>query len=162
MGFFDEIGKKISQTASDSAKKTREFVEVSKLNAQMTDEKKNITNLFAQIGEQYYNANAVNPQPEFAEMFQAIAASNQKIIELQEEIKKIRNVHTCPNCGAECVENIAFCGSCGAALPVAAAVPQEAAAPAPIAKTCASCGATLPDDAVFCTACGNKTDVTPQ
>lgn len=152
MGFFDEIGKKISQTASDSAKKTREFVEVTKLNSQISDEKRSITNLYAQIGEKYFHDTLANPQPAYADLFRAVEAANQKVASLQEEIQKIRNVRICENCGAESTDGSSFCAGCGAPFPI---VPP-AAEPAPATKTCANCGAQLPDNAAFCTACGNK------
>lgn len=167
MGFFDEIGKKISETASSSARKTKEFVEISKLNAQVSDEKHGIADLFMKIGEQYYNNNAANPKPEFELLFQEVARRNQHIIELQDSIQKVRNVRACPNCGAECAPEVSFCSSCGTALPTAAPAdpllprsPAEAPAspvetpPAP--KACAQCGTELSADAVFCTNCGNK------
>jgi len=148
MPLIGDIGKKISQSASDSAKKTRIFMEVSKLNSQITDEQKTIASFNTQIGEKYYALFGTNPQEEFAQLCEYITASNQKIASIEAEIKRVRNVRVCPKCGAECDASLLFCGSCGEALPKVETDGK---------KFCENCGKQLSATATFCNECGTRT-----
>ena len=56
----------------------------------------------------------------------------------------------CPNCKAECADDIAFCTACGANLSNV----QSESAPA----FCPKCGNKLEPGAAFCPKCGNKLD----
>jgi hypothetical protein len=65
----------------------------------------------------------------------------------------------CSQCGTQVPDNAAFCPSCGAQQPVAAAsaapAPQ-APAPPPIPTVCPSCGSTVQPGRRFCTQCGSS------
>ena len=40
--FFEELGKKVTQTSQEAMKKTKDLAEIAKINAQMTDEEKKL------------------------------------------------------------------------------------------------------------------------
>lgn len=40
--FFEQFGKKVTQTSQDAMKKTKEFAEIAKLNTQISDEEKRL------------------------------------------------------------------------------------------------------------------------
>ena len=86
MAFFDELGKKISQTSQGVVQKTKDTAEVIKLNGMISDEEKRINNLYTQIED------------------------------LKQQIQHIKGVKVCNNCGAEIPENSMFCIGCGAKI----------------------------------------------
>jgi len=139
MAFFDDIGKKISQTSQDAVKKTKEMAEVAKLNSQISSEEKNIDALYLQLGQAYYNnsgkgvekkavdAAAVRPEDQFAAICVQISDSFAKIESIKEEIRNIKAVE-----------------------------PQQDAQPMTNSKFCSSCGAAITEGSGFCPSCGQK------
>ncbi|MGO9970102.1 MAG: TM2 domain-containing protein [Bryobacteraceae bacterium] len=65
---------------------------------------------------------------------------------------------TCANCGQTVAEGLKFCGSCGAAIPFAAAGAVGAttvAPPVPATKPCPYCGEQIMQAAVRCRFCSS-------
>jgi hypothetical protein len=117
MGMFDEIGKKLAKSGQDTVKKAKEFAEVTRINAQISEEQKALNGFFMQIGEKFFAAVADAPPEEYAPLCERIVAGRRRIAELQLEVQKVKNVRLCPKCGAECAANLQFCGACGEPLP---------------------------------------------
>lgn len=164
MGFFDELGSKITSGASAVANKTKDFAEVTKINSQITADTNAITAKYTEMGKTLYEKYAGDPSNEFASTFAEIQALEAKIVEQKSQIQKIKGVKTCPTCGAEIDASISFCGSCGAKVEVAAPAAEAAPAPAttPIADAapaklfCSNCGNPENAGTRFCSNCGNQ------
>ncbi len=152
MGFFDDLGKTLSQAGQSMADKAKEMSEVASIKSQISAEQKNISECYSRIGEQYYNAHKDDENNEFADMVNAIKASLAKIEQLNEDIRKVKNIKLCPSCGAECESTVKFCASCGTKLPEPEPVVVE---PAAGKKFCVSCNAEISADANFCVNCGS-------
>lgn len=152
MGFFDDLGKTLSQTGQNVANKAKEMSEVASLKSQINAEQKNISECYSKIGEQYYEAHKDDVSSEFAELMDSIKASLAKIASLNEEIRKTKNIKLCPSCGAECESTVKFCASCGTKLPEPEPVEVT---PAAGKKFCVSCNAEISSDANFCVNCGS-------
>jgi hypothetical protein len=117
MAFFDEMGKKLAQTGQNVAQKTKNTTETIKLNGLVSDEEKRINNTYLQIGKAYYENFSANPDPVFANFVQTIKDSKGKIASYQEQIRQMKGVRQCTNCGNEMPDASAFCSICGTALP---------------------------------------------
>ncbi|MCL1791978.1 MAG: zinc ribbon domain-containing protein [Peptococcaceae bacterium] len=155
MAFFDDLGKKITQTGQGVAQKTRNVADTVKLNSMISDEKKNVDRAYFQIGKAYFEAYGNNnPDQLFDQMIDGINDSNAKIATYTEQIKQIKGVVPCPKCGTEVPYNAPFCSSCGGTMNVASASEQSADG-----AVCGVCGAQVTHDKAFCTSCGNK--ITP-
>jgi hypothetical protein len=155
MAFFEDLGKKVSQTSQDAIKKTKIMAETTKLNSQISGEKKDISENFSKLGEKYFELFSELPDSNLAEFVTAIKASKQKIEEYEEQIDKLKGIESCPNCGAEMKDGALFCVSCGTKL----AEPPIAEVTAPAAgKVCANCGTQLASGVLFCSSCGTKTE----
>lgn len=172
MAFFDDLGKKISQAGQNAVQKTKDMTEIAKYNSAITDEERNIEYLYSEIGKLYVSLYKETPGAEFAGMVKALKNSEEAIANYKEQIKDIKGIVLCENCGAE-VTGTAFCSSCGTPVPVPEKpVCSNCGAPivegcafctscgTPIsgndANRCASCGAELADDSAFCMNCGAK------
>lgn len=55
MPFFDNLSKKIGETAQSATKKTSELIEVNKLNSSIHEEEEKIEKLLLDIGKRIYD-----------------------------------------------------------------------------------------------------------
>ena len=153
MAFFDEIGKRITQTSQNAAQKTKNMTETVRLRGIISDEEKRIISYFQEIGRMYCEIYSENPDENFAQLVNGVAASKAKIFELTEQIKILKGVTKCLKCGGEVPNNVAFCSSCGSSMTNTAVVST------PInAVTCSKCGLAVEPNVSFCTNCGNRLD----
>lgn len=148
MAFFQDIGKKITQTGQDAVQKTKDIADTVKFNNQIAEEEKRITALYTQIGEVYYTQFGGSPDPALADAVGEISAARARIYEYSEQIKLLKGVTKCPSCGADVPNGTAFCSGCGAATAPAPQAAQGAA--------CTGCGAPMGEGVAFCTNCGTK------
>lgn len=147
---FENIGRKIVGVGKGAMRGAQNFSETVSLNARIDECKKNLNNCYSQLGQAYYSRAQGNVPPEFQGIFDQIQMLNQNIVQLQEQIKIIKGIRQCPNCGAEVGSNVMFCGNCGYSMP-----PVQGGAPGN-GPACTNCGAPLEEGATFCTNCGSK------
>ncbi|MFT9056522.1 MAG: zinc ribbon domain-containing protein [Ethanoligenens sp.] len=151
MSFFDEIGNTLSAKSKDVAQKAKDFAEVTKLSSQISHAEEAIQRIYTQIGHQYFERFAEKDDSVFVNEIRQIRQNLTDIASIQKQIKLIRGVYPCPQCGADVPNGSAFCPSCGRTIDAANAasdvLPQH---------TCVACGAALPPDARFCRNCGAK------
>ena len=179
MSFFDKLGKTVTNTAHSVVEKTKSSTETIRLNGLINDEEKNINAAYLNMGRKYAELHTADAEPEFQEFLSAIAASQEKIAEYREQIRKTKHLLICQDCGAEIPETVLYCTKCGAENPVgkqlaeeraareaaeraqreAEAAARQAAAQAPQApagaECCPNCGKPRMAGAMFCTFCGN-------
>lgn len=151
MAFFDELGKKISQTGQSAVKKTKDMAEVAKINSMISDEEKSINNNYYQIGKLYTSMHANDCESDFKGMIDSICESEKKIAEYKEQVQLIKGVVKCEKCGGEVSINSAFCNSCGAPMPKRVSVQQQDES----MVKCSKCGKYVKKGMRFCTSCGN-------
>ena len=179
MSFFDKLGKTVTNTAHSVVEKTKSSTETIRLNGLINDEEKNINAAYLNMGRKYAELHTADAEPEFQEFLSAIAASQEKIAEYREQIRKTKHLLICQGCGAEIPETVLYYTKCGAENPVgkqlaeeraareaaeraqreAEAAARQAAAQAPQApagaECCPNCGKPRMAGAMFCTFCGN-------
>ena len=84
MGFFDELGKKISDASQDVMQKGKEMADTAKFNSMIHDEEKKITAVYSKIGKKA-------PAEGFKEFVDEIHAAQAKIAEIQEKLNALKN-----------------------------------------------------------------------
>ncbi len=126
MAFFDDLGKKLSQTSADVMKKTKDFADTTKLNGMISEEERNIQEAYRQMGKVYFDMYKDAPATEMAEFVAQVIASQEKIVEYNKEIAQIKGVVKCPVCGVDVPQDAAFCGTCGAKMPAKEEPAEEA------------------------------------
>lgn len=154
MAFFEDIGKKVSQTSQDAIKKTKALAETTKINGLISAEKRVIAENYGKIGEKYYELFSDSPEESLAVFIAAIKEANQQIEEYEDQIKKLKGIDSCPNCGAPAKEGALFCTSCGTKLETP---PAEEKVELTI-RVCGNCGSQVAEGALFCSECGTKTE----
>ena len=132
MGFFDDLGKRVSDVGQRAVQKTQEMSEVARFNSMITQNESKINDIYYQIGKLYANVHKNDAEEDFVGMVN-------------------KGMQRCPRCGAEISKEFAFCNFCGAAIPVN----ERNEAPADGVQ-CPKCGAVVEKGMRFCTACGQE------
>jgi wobble nucleotide-excising tRNase len=152
MSFLDKVTKAVGDAVDRGKKEVDQFVRIQKINGQIVDIEKKITEFKnqiqktkAEIGEKAVEMLRAGTfaSPELQAMVDQITGIEQQIAAEQAEIAGKR---------AE-IEKIKAEDETEASAPVDAAQPQPTAAPA--AKLCPQCGAPA-GSAPFCSQCGTK------
>lgn len=138
MSFLDNIGSKASAAGQAAAEKARNFAEVNRLNGVISDHEKRISRLYFELGQSYYERHKGDPEAEELERIAAITDTNEKIAVCREQIKTLKGVEKCPNCGADVQNGSQFCNNCGTRMPPASMKTAPKAG-----HTCPTCGAAV-------------------
>ena len=146
MAFFDDLGKKISQAGQSVVQKTQGMSEISRLNAIIGEAEKKIENCYLQIGKLYVAMHAADREPDFDGMILTIREAEATIRESKEQIQLIKGLVKCEKCGAFVESTVAFCSTCGAAMPRRLLDENTV--------RCTACGQLVPKELRFCTSCG--------
>ncbi|MCI6995898.1 MAG: zinc ribbon domain-containing protein [Eubacterium sp.] len=149
MGFFDGIGKKVTDVGQMAIQKTKETSDIARISSLISQEESKINNTYYQVGKLYVSIHGSEREDNFVGMIDSIAEMENKIADYRKQIQEIKGVQHCKNCGAEVPRGVAFCSFCGSPMPKL-----------PIQNNsqeytkCLSCGAVVKKGSRFCTACG--------
>ena len=112
----------VGDTAADMAygvgKKTEALLSVAKLNIRIVDLKAEVNTSMREVGEMLYATHTGTPTD--SDILQAkleeIDGLKTQIAELEAQIGKEREAHTCATCGAATRDGDDFCRECGGKL----------------------------------------------
>lgn len=157
MAFFDEIGKKISQTGQEAVKQTKMMANVTKYKANISTLEGKVRDAFTVIGKQYFQDHQNDPQAEQIDKINEIAAYLKEIEEWNFKIQQEKGVMVCPQCGKEVNMDAAFCNNCGAKIerPKPPVVDEGS-------MICPNCGGEVAKGAAYCASCGHKMEAPQQ
>ena len=180
MGFMDNI----SAFTKGVGAKAKGNYDVVTMNSQINSLKKEINELYRNIGIQYYENYKENPEACFQEL---VASINEKMDSIEEISKKIEitkeataavpltaqtstneekiNVtgRCCIKCGAYLGLEDIFCAGCGTKNEIVTeekvdekVVETVDKVTEPTVRCCKNCGTTIPEGNLFCSSCGTK------
>ena len=148
MAFFDGLGKKITNVSQSAVQKTKGMTDISKLNNQIAEEERKLSNTIFQLGKSYVSKHFHDADCEFFEFIEEIRRSEDIISGYKQQILEIKGISKCERCGAEVPLGTAFCSGCGMQMPVRKAVVNVNTV------VCSNCGATMDSAQKFCCECG--------
>ena len=90
MGFFDELGKKISDASQDMMQKGKDFADTTKLNSQIHDEERKISAVYTKIGKKYFEEFPQAAGAGYHDLVDEIHASQAKIAEYQDKLNALK------------------------------------------------------------------------
>ncbi len=124
--------------------------EEERLGEQMSQMERELSGVYAQIGQKHYEECDVDAQSEeMRTLFREVESRKARIQEISDQIRKLKGITTCQACGADVSIHDTFCGSCGARIITEIEVP-------PTGGVCSACGSRVAPGQLFCSTCGAK------
>lgn len=112
------VGSMAGNTARQAGKYAGELFDTAKLNLRIFDLNNEVTVLLKEIGQIVYDTH-IGKEPEEAVLEEKLAkidAKKEAIAQLQAEVNQLKKSKPCPQCGAVCGKEDAFCKKCGGKL----------------------------------------------
>ena len=117
--------EKLNQAAQNTISKSKEVAEIAKLNVEIGSSNQSMKNINTEVGK-YVLENGLLSEDESVAEWAAKAADIKAEIEAStERIKALKNVNTCPGCGAEVPKTSKFCDKCGTPIVVTSTEPVK-------------------------------------
>ena len=116
MEFFDELYKKLTIAANQTAKETTRLSGLAKVKFNLMKEKSKLEDAYKALGEVYYKQfkNGEVDEKATAAAYDKIEKCFVEIEKYQTEINLMSNVKICTACGEKVDKEMAFCPKCGA------------------------------------------------
>ena len=114
MEFIEKLSKNISEIGQEAVDKTKSIAEILRLNGLVDEAEEEIENYYTQIGMLYYNKHFSDVECEFKDLVSMINEAKTKIDEYSSELKKVKKIKVCSNCGADIAIESKYCNTCGA------------------------------------------------
>ena len=122
MSFFVFLVQKLNDVGQTTIKKTKDLADTAKMNLEISEEERKISNAHEQIGKWYAAKYRMQADPEIQNWMDAIFASEAKIKACRDNLGQIKGETSCPQCGASIAADAQFCPNCGQKI-----VPQQPA-----------------------------------
>ena len=113
---FENLNEKITKTGKAVEGKTKKIAESAKLSYKVSEEKRALELLFTALGKACYKAESENGESVYADSCAEISEKIAKIEEMKAQIRAVKGVVICDNCGAEVSIENDYCGKCGSKL----------------------------------------------
>ena len=96
MSFFDNLGQKLNDVGQTTIKKTKDLADTAKMNLEISEEERKISNAHEQIGKWYAAKYRMQADPEIQNWMDAIFASEAKIKACRDNLGQIKGETSCP------------------------------------------------------------------
>lgn len=153
--FFEDLGKKITETADMLTKKTEKVMEIQKLQNQIRNLERANERDLKDLGRMVFVAYKTDGDVKepYHELCENLKQREENIEDLKNQLEELRGSGKCPVCSAAVQEDMSFCPQCGAKLEketeeddifedediVAEAVSKEAAEEVKESGECCTC-----------------------
>ncbi|MCI9337384.1 MAG: zinc ribbon domain-containing protein [Lachnospiraceae bacterium] len=117
--------EKLNQAAQNTISKSKEVAGVAKLNVEIASLNQSLKNVYTEVGKHVLENGLLAEDETVAEWASKAADIKAEIEENTEKIKLLKNVNTCPGCGAEVPRTSKFCDKCGTPIVVASTEPVK-------------------------------------
>lgn len=152
MTLFEQFGKRITDAGQGVAQQAKNFSETTRLNAKIADNKKKMSQLLFELGQEYYKAHRKDVDCEGKKYIDEVNELFQEILKLQKDIEAIKSSKVCNTCGARIPEGASFCMSCGAKIDADDAFVFTSSE----VRRCPACGNEVDTGNAYCIFCGNR------
>ena len=124
--FFEDLGRKIGETAETVTNKAGEAVEVQRLRNQIRALERGNERDYAELGKMVYNhyKDGEVVDSEAIGICDAIQNREESIGKYEQQISDVKGDVTCGGCGKSVAKDMAFCPHCGSKVPEQAAAEE--------------------------------------
>ena len=124
--FFEDLGRKIGETAETVTNKAGEAVEVQRLRNQIRALERGNERDYAELGKMVYNhyKDGEVVDSEAIGICDAIQNREESIGKYEQQISEVKGDVTCGGCGKSVAKDMAFCPHCGSKVPEQAAAEE--------------------------------------
>lgn len=148
MAFFDDMNRQLTRMGQSAIKKTKDVSESVRISSAIREEENKQDEWFRQMGQYFFENYSDQADGELRVLCSNVMQSKAQILRYNEQLKELKGMIQCPNCGAQIAENSMFCNVCGTKI--------ERNTISPAGKICKNCGATLEQGQRFCIKCGTE------
>lgn len=113
MGFFEEMGEKITAKSKEVAAKAQGAAKLADLRSQATRLEGKIKSCYQNIGEKVYQNEKDQEHTGLEAEFDSINAAFAELDSIHKQIAKLKGLRKCKSCGAQVDMLAAFCPKCG-------------------------------------------------
>lgn len=116
--FFEDLGKKITETADMITKKTERVMEIQKLQNQIRNLERANERDLKDLGRMVFLAYKTDGDVKepYHELCENLKTREDTIEELKNQLEELRGSGKCPECNATVQDDMSFCPQCGAKL----------------------------------------------
>lgn len=115
MGFFDDLGKKVTDAGQKTMQKAQEMSEVARINSLISQNESKINNVYYQIGKLFVSIYGNDCREEFAGMVATVAELEQQNATYKKQIQDVKGYSAlrevwCRSCYGGCILQFLWCG----------------------------------------------------
>ena len=114
---FDEISKKVKKFSKNTVEEVQKMNEVRILNGKISDAKKQVNQLYLEMGKKLYEQYKEAPFEGFETEIRTITEKKELIGQIKEQVRTVKGVVLCPCCNTEVPKGERFCSNCGNKMP---------------------------------------------
>lgn len=117
--FFEDLGRKLGETAETVTNKAGEAVEIQRLKNQIRTLERENERDYAELGEMVYEQFLAGKieEPEVVGICEAIQNREESISGYEKQIVEVKGEVKCESCGKPVAKGMAFCPNCGTKAP---------------------------------------------
>ena len=118
--FFGDLGRSIGKAATNVVDKTGEFLEATKIKAQISNEEKFVEKDYRDIGKLIYDLHMEGHpfDDNIVKICDDIQAHDDTIKSFKSDLANLKGLKICPSCSEPVEKSATFCPKCGNTLPV--------------------------------------------
>ena len=124
---FEKFTKTVTDAGKTIGEKTKQGSDLAKAKLKISTEERALNDIYCEIGKTFYEKKEGVPCcDEMKELFDKVAEKTSLIESLKSQIRSLKGVVVCENCGADVPLDF-DCGKCGAKVVKPEPVPEETA-----------------------------------
>lgn len=112
---FDDLFDRAKDAAQTAGNKAQDFINIAKINVEISDINRKLTKNFADLGILYYKSlkDNTDESEKMSPIIEELDLLKNELADKKSEITSIKNTKKCSVCGAQMPLNASVCPKCG-------------------------------------------------
>lgn len=165
MDFFSKLGDSIQNVGKEVSKKSKDLGETMNLNNQIKENEIALNNTYQLLGKMYFETYLEEARSRYKREVGDIEFFLERINSYKAQIRELKGLKLCHECGAEIEVRFPRCPLCGVEVEVPkqeiiiqeeGVIDNDNIIEHMTGPFCTGCGAKITEGAKFCVKCGKK------